>query len=259
MLIAHISDIHIMLPGPEEKGPGGQDTPARLKATVAALNALDPRPDVVIVTGDLVHTGAAAEYACVAGLLADLSSPWHVVPGNKDRRAALLAGLAGKGGPTPAGHFIQYAVEEYPVRLLALDSLDERRNGGHLCAERLAWLETALAEQPGRPTALFLHHPPIRTGLAAFDQEPFLGAGELAEIVGRHANVVRVLTGHLHRPLHAPFAGTMVTTAPSAAFEVALDLRPGAPFAVAPDPTAFWLHAWSPDAGLVSHLAYLNT
>ena len=32
---------------------------------------------------------------------------------------------------------------------------------GRFCAGRQAWLDAKLAEQPDRPTLLFIHHPPF--------------------------------------------------------------------------------------------------
>ena len=43
------------------------------------------------------------------------------------------------------GPFIQYAIDDHPLRLVGLDTLDEGRIGGRLCAARLEWLERTLA------------------------------------------------------------------------------------------------------------------
>ena len=64
---------------------------------------------------------------------------------------ALLCGIA-VSVPGDAGaqntsrvdtRFVQYVVDDYPVRLIALDTLDDGRIGGRLCAERLAWIAAA--------------------------------------------------------------------------------------------------------------------
>ena len=47
----------------------------------------------------------------------------------------------------PAEGYLQFAIEDYPVRLVALDTLVSGKHGGMLCAERLGWLDTALAAQ----------------------------------------------------------------------------------------------------------------
>jgi len=167
MLIAQITDLHIR-PG-ELLAYGRVDTAGCLQRAVAALLALDPLPDVVLATGDLVDGGEAEEYARLRQLLAPIERPLFVVPGNHDARRPLFEAF-GKAGFLPAdGRFLHYAVEDWPVRLIGLDTIIPGEPGGRLCAERLGWLDDRLAEQPERPTLLFMHHPPIRTGIGHMD------------------------------------------------------------------------------------------
>src|SRR5215475_15847366 len=87
MLIAQISDMHVKAPG--ELLFGRIDTPAFLARAVAHIEALDPRPDVVLATGDLVEAGKPEEYAHLKRLLAPLSMPVYLIAGNHDARDAL--------------------------------------------------------------------------------------------------------------------------------------------------------------------------
>src|SRR5262249_46714211 len=126
---------------------------------------------------------------------------------------------------------------------------------GALCAERLGWLAARLAEQPERPTLLFMHHPPIATGIEHMDAMGLAGAPALAELLRRHPPVERVACGHVHRSIPAPFAGTVASIAPSTAHQVALDLRPAAPACFTFEPPGFHLHLWQPGLGIVTHTA----
>jgi 3',5'-cyclic AMP phosphodiesterase CpdA len=74
-----------------------------------------------------------------------------------------------------------------------------------------------------------------------------------ADIVGRHDQVERVLSGHVHRSIHTRWAGTIASTAPSTAHQVALDLTPNAPSAFVMEPAGYQLHRYTPAAGLVTH------
>jgi len=84
------------------------------------------------------------------------------------------------------------------------------------------------------------------------------GSDALARVIGRHPQVERVLCGHLHRPIQFRFAGTIASTCPSPAHQVALDLAPGAASAFRMEPPAFQLHAWRKGVGVVSHTAYIG-
>src|SRR4051794_23887373 len=148
MIVAQLSDPHIVLPGALLYGR--VDTADFLKRAVADLNRLDPPPDIVVITGDLVDKGEPAEYDHLRALLAPLAMPVFVIPGNHDAREPLRAAFAGDGY-LPRDGFLHYAVEDYPVRLVALDTHIPREGGGELCAERLPWLARAPPPAPPRP------------------------------------------------------------------------------------------------------------
>jgi 3',5'-cyclic AMP phosphodiesterase CpdA len=255
MLIAQITDTHIRPPG--RLAYRRVDTAAALERAVAAVNALSPAPDLILFTGDLVDFGTDEEYGLLLDLLRPLRAPLFPIPGNHDSRAGIA-----KAFPQIArrsmGPFFQYAVEDWPVRLIGLDTLLPGSGAGELCGERLAWLDARLGEQPERPTIVFQHHPPFPTGIGHMDRIGLTGAAEEAEVIRRHSQVERVLCGHLHRPIQARWAGTLASTAPSPSHQVALDLRDDAPSAFVMEPPGFQLHLWTDGAGLVSHTAFVE-
>lgn len=252
MLIAQISDTHIMRDG--QLMSGRVDTAPHLERAVAHLLVLDPRPDVVLATGDLVDAGSAAEYARLRAILAPLPMPVYVIPGNHDAREPLRAAFADH---LPAAGFLHYVIEGHPLRLIALDTLVPQAPHGELCDARLDWLEARLGESD-RPTILFMHHPPFACGIVEFDRIALIGgAARLAEIVRRHPQIERVLCGHVHRPVQARWAGTLASIGPSTAHAATLDLRPGVDFSFTLEPPAVALHHWQGGA-LVTHLSYVG-
>ncbi|MCW5735997.1 MAG: phosphodiesterase [Enhydrobacter sp.] len=256
MLIAQLSDPHLKSPG--QLLYDRIDTAGYLERAVAHVLRLDPLPDVVIMTGDLVDGGKAEEYALLRRLLAPLPMPVYVIPGNHDARDPLRAAFADIGF-FPAEGFLHYAVDGYPVRLLALDTLVEGKPHGELCEERLAWLEARLDEQDDRPVMLFMHHPPFDCGIDAFDHARLRhGDLRLAELVQRHGNVERAVCGHVHRPIQVRWAGTMASIAPSTAHQATLALNDGAPLSMMMEPPAIALHQWRPQTGLVTHVSYIG-
>jgi len=257
MLIAQITDTHISTPG--SVNDRYFRTPEHLERAVAHLNRLAPRPDVVLATGDLVERGEPEEYARLRAILDRLAMPLYVIPGNHDSREHLARAFADRGYLPTRGEFLHYTVEEWPVRLVGLDTQVPGQPGGALCPERLAWLDARLGEAPARPTLVFMHHPPFVTGLAAMDGMGLEGKEALAAVIRRHPQVERIACGHVHRPMTRRFAGTVATTCPATAHQIARELRPAERLSVVMEPPACTLHLWlGADAGLASHVSVIG-
>src|SRR6266853_1801201 len=103
MILAQITDTHIVAPGllfrcpVQGTAPDAErisrelDTAAYLARAVAALNALVPRPDIAVLTGEPV------EYEQLRHLLTPLAMPVFVIPGNHDAREPLREAFRGDG------------------------------------------------------------------------------------------------------------------------------------------------------------------
>jgi 3',5'-cyclic AMP phosphodiesterase CpdA len=256
MLIGQISDLHIKANG--KLSYRVVDTAGMLARCVDHVLALKQRPDVLLVTGDLVDFGRPEEYATLKALLAPLPMPYYLIPGNHDERGALRDAFPEHGYLRQWEPFVQYAIDDWPVRIVALDTVIPGKSGGELCSERLAWLDATLAAAPGSPTVVIMHHPPFETGIGHMDDIGLDGSKALAAVIGRHPNVERVLCGHIHRPIQMRFAGTIASVCPSPAHQVALDLAPDAPSRFVMEPPAYQIHQWSAETGVVSHTAFIG-
>jgi 3',5'-cyclic-AMP phosphodiesterase len=258
MMIAQITDMHVRPRG--RVAYGRVDTNAMLEAAVATIEALPRKPDLVIATGDLTDCGLAEEYEVLRDILEPLSMPVYLVPGNHDRRGELLAEFGSDGYLPTDGGFLHYVVDGHPVRLIGLDTVVPGHGHGEMCAARLSWLEARLGEAHGRPTLIFMHHPPFDTGLADMDRINCRNGTAMAAVVSRFANVERVLCGHHHRPVIVRWAGTIGSVAPSTAHQVTLDLIPdNSPASFMMEPPGLQLHLWSPAVGLASHILPIGT
>ncbi len=256
MLIAQITDLHIRMPG--QKAYRIVETDQFLPPAVSALNALDPAPDVVMISGDLTDFGRAAEYLHLKAMLDRLAAPYYLLPGNHDARAELQSVFDSHTYLGGVDGFVQYTVEDYPLRIVVLDTVVPMQSHGALGERRLDWLAERLAEQPERPTVIVMHHPPFITGIGHMDAIGLLSGAERFEaIVRQHDNVERIMCGHLHRTIFRRYAGTVASTAPSTAHQVALDLRPAGPSAFRMEPPGFHLHEWR-NGALVTHHAYIG-
>ena len=196
MLIAQISDSHIALDTPD-----AAQRLRDLEAVVADLNALDPQPDLIVHTGDIVHNGLPEEYARAAAVLARARAPLYVIPGNKDDRANLRAAFPGHAYLAGSPDFIAYSVEDHAVRLVMLDTLSRTSNLGEFCEARARQLETLIGSGDDRPVAVFLHHPPfeVTVGPDRLHYASRDSLDRLSRALQRSGRVVAVFTGHVHR------------------------------------------------------------
>ena len=256
MLIAQITDPHIKALG--HLAYKRVSTEKNLKRCVEHVMALSTRPDIVLMTGDLTDFGRPAEYELLRTLIAPLNMPVFVIPGNHDTREGLRKAFGDHHYLPGKGEFIHYVIDEFPLRLIGLDTTIPGRPEGIMCEQRLAWLDKQLSEKPDTPTALFMHHPPVVTGINHMDVQNCGNAEALGELIERHKQVFHVLCGHLHRPVHTQWHGVTVTIAPSASHYVALELHADAPAQFNLEPPAVQLHQWRENSALISHLSFIG-
>ena len=230
---------------------GKVDTHLHMEHCIAAIKALDPAPDMVLISGDLTNDGDLPTCQALAEMLDELDLPIYPVPGNHDDRElirAVFPKVAALSGTGP----LDYAIEDWPLRILALDSSVDNKPYGRLEAGQLAWLSATLERDRNKPTLVMLHHPPFKTGIEHMDWSMLRNADDLAAVISEHDQVERVLAGHVHRAIQTRFAGTIAQIAPGTAHHVQLMLGAGRG-GWAMEPPGFLLHVWNEDQGLITH------
>jgi 3',5'-cyclic-AMP phosphodiesterase len=197
MIIAQISDTHLTLDTPD-----AQQRMRDFALTIADINALGPQPDVIVHTGDIVHNGRQDEYAQAAAILETARAPVYALPGNKDDRANLRAAFSARGYLAPGSGFVDYAVEDYPVRLIMLDTLSPGHAKGDFRAEQVGRLTALIDAEPAKPIAVFTHHPPfeVTVGPERMHFETAESIRRLREALRHSGRVAAVFCGHVHRP-----------------------------------------------------------
>ncbi len=220
MIIAQISDTHIALDTPD-----ADRRISDFERALADINALDPAPDVIVHTGDIVHNGRPDEYARAVAILGKARAPVYVLPGNKDDRTNLRAAFVPRGYLAPSSDFIDYAVEDYPVRLIALDTQSARSNKGDFCAARVRHLADMIGAETSKPIAVFLHHPPfeVPVGPDPINYDTPEVMTRLSEGLQRSGRVIAVIGGHVHRGTGGYVGDIPATVMPS----IATTLRRG--------------------------------
>jgi len=216
-LLVQITDTHILPRG--ELLYGTVDTAVHLRECVAEINAMDPQPDLVMITGDLVEKPSDDTYSHFDELIAPLKAPVYLIPGNHDDPLVMehhFGGTAMFPGVHPC---YQYAIDDYEFRILALNSHFDGSELPDYGDRRLHWLENAL-EKSDKPTLIAIHHPPMKTGIEFIDMvgpEWYQGLGE---VLSHHPQVQLIICGHGHVDLYGRLGSIPVYMAGSMAHQL---------------------------------------
>ncbi|QKG72146.1 metallophosphoesterase [Erythrobacter mangrovi] len=222
MLIAQMTDIHI---GFDPDAKPEELNRIRFRATLQRVLSSPNKPDLLVLSGDLTDHGDAESFSKIADLLRVVPCPILPLVGNHDTREELKRAFP----DTPEDNgFLHYVVERDGLRIICLDSFEPGRHGGAFCKARRDWLKARLAEGNGMPCLIFMHHPPVVSGIDWMDpaaDEDWIA--NFADAIAGHEQSIRSIhCGHLHRRLHTSFHGIPLGVTPSVAPLVALDLRP---------------------------------
>lgn len=214
MIIAQISDTHIVL--------GTPDAERRIRdfeRTIADINALDPAPDAIVHTGDITHNGREGEYAQAVATLEQARAPVYVLAGNKDDRANLRWAFSSYGYLPLDRDFIEYAIDDHPVRLIVLDTLSSSSNKGDFCSERVRHLIDMIDAEPTKPIAVFTHHPPFRVtaGPDPLHFQALDAMSRLSRALQHSGRIVAIFSGHVHRAVAGHVGSIPATVMPSIA------------------------------------------
>lgn len=266
MLIAQLTDPHLGLdPGPLA---GLVDPVANLRQALAHVRQYTPGIDVVLITGDLSDSGEGADYEMLAELLAqELPSAAQggplvlATPGNHDNAQAALRCLSPimpVAADAPPGRICLHEVHG-GLHFIGLDTSVPGSPQGQLDPAQLDWLARTLRACHGEPVMIFMHHPPILTGMQMMDSMGLVqGRAELTRLVAEHGGVQAIASGHLHRPVAGSLGGAPVLIAPSTSHQLELDLREGASITCRLEPPMIGLYRWTPADGMACHLSYVE-
>lgn len=254
MLIAQLTDIHI---GFDPEAQPEELNRTRFRAVLARVFETPNTPDLLVLSGDLTDHGDRESFARTVALLAQVPCPILPMVGNHDTREELLQAFP---ACPQADGFVHYVTERDGLAIICLDTLEPGRHGGAFCTARRDWLRATLAALGDKPVLIFMHHPPVVSGIDWMDPAPgedwITRFGEA--LAGHEAKILAIHCGHLHRPLGAQFRGIPVCVTPSVAPLVALDLSPIDPERaddrdlITTEPPSYALHRWD-GRSLVTH------
>lgn len=222
MYFAHISDLHIG--DPTKKGS------ENLRRVVFEINRFCVPFEFVAVTGDIAQ-GADKYYKEALEILNGLKVPYYVIPGNKDGTEKLITALREVYPLHPLPQIcdgLQYVVDDYELRLVAVDTYREGAMNGDLSEERLQWLKDKLEDNPNKkPVVVMVHQFPFKTALHTFDRGDENWYEKFRYTISDYKDTVKlVVCGHLHNPVSGNIDGVPVVTAPSTNWRAKYDFVP---------------------------------
>lgn len=255
MLIAQLSDLHIRPSGTLYKGV--VDSNALLYRAIDHLHQLDVLPDLVLITGDLVDKGEFDEYEMVAQILESLRIPYLLIPGNHDDRHNLIEAFPKHSYLRNHGP-LNYFCDDYPVRIIGVDSTVPGEHHGLITSGTLNWLEGVLENNKTKPTLIMLHQPPFACGIPYMDEYQCIESDGLESVIRRYENIEAILCGHVHRLMIHRWAKTVVIGCPSTATEIALQFRDDAIPQSYLGPHGYLLHLWTKAGRFVTHMCNID-
>ena len=184
LLVAQITDLHLFAAIDRQL----LDLPTNdcLQTVLEQLAKLHPKPDLLLLTGDLSQDGSHKSYERLQDLLVPFEIPTYWLAGNHDRLPVMQQVLAHP--PISSEKSFQAGGWHF----LLLNSLVPGSVCGQLSQESLEWLDWQLQQQSDRPTLIGLHHPPCHVDSNWLDSSTLQNPADFFAIIDRHPQVALV-------------------------------------------------------------------
>ncbi|KKO45418.1 3',5'-cyclic-nucleotide phosphodiesterase [Arsukibacterium ikkense] len=185
--IVQLSDCHL-LADIDDYYQGVQ--PGRYLQQALQHIAADKLPDAIILSGDLSQDHSDASYQLLARLLAPLSCPVLLLPGNHDNYTQL--DWLSRQAPLAAASSLQLA----SWQLLLLDTKGDTP-AGYFGPERRQQLAARFAASNAEHFWLFSHHHPLPLG-SAIDKHGWQDAQPFWQLLANEPRARGLAHGHCH-------------------------------------------------------------
>lgn len=211
LLIAQITDTHLL--AEVERKLLGFPTTDSFQAVLSLLAELQPRPDILLLTGDLSHDGSHKSYERLQDLLVPLEIPTYWLPGNHDSLPVMQQVL--KQPPISPNKSFQAGGWHF----LLLNSWVPGSVYGQLDRVCLEWLEFRLQLIGNKPTLIGLHHPLCLVDSDWLDTSTLRNPEDFFAIIDRYPQVKLVVFGHIHQEFNYQRYEVCYLGSPSTCFQ----------------------------------------
>ncbi|MQS75372.1 metallophosphoesterase family protein [Companilactobacillus halodurans] len=220
--VIQITDTHLTPRGKEASNNQQIDPYLKLNSIFTDISTMPEKPDMIAITGDLIHEGTVIDYVDLRELVekaeAELKIPINVVLGNHDRLEEFFEGYVQQ----PSREKYYYLKETPEMNFYFLDSKFHNDEPGYLGEEQLAWLKNNLAKYSDKKSFIFLHHPVDGPGIHHMRYSILQESDELMQVI-TDTSVQAVFSGHIHFETSFVKAGILMHSTDSSAYHINCD------------------------------------
>lgn len=191
----------------------GVHTRSSFRHVLESALAQGPRPDAILLTGDVTQDGSRAGYLAIREDLSRAGLPVWSLPGNHDDPAVMAEIL----GEPPFEYCAPQRVG--PWLLTMVDTWDGDRGGGRIGDAGLEALDWQLGASDAEHALVCLHHQPTPVGCAWLDSVGLDDGPALMTLVGSHPRVRGLLWGHVHQTFDEQRGSLRLMSTPSTCFQ----------------------------------------
>jgi 3',5'-cyclic-AMP phosphodiesterase len=224
LTFVHISDTHLHLDPSYIGDYAAYPSRQPVKSLIDTINALAPRINFVLHTGDITHNPTTPEHYHIArDLLSQITHPVYYLPGNHDNVAMFQREFMGIPEALVQPH-ADLEFEAGGVQVVLVDSHRPAEGdgaNGWLAADQLEWLDHLCSDPDDeRPLIVATHHHPIPLEAPWLDRIVLTNGLALHQILLKAKHRLRgVFYGHIHESLITVRDGISYYSVPSAWFQ----------------------------------------
>ena len=223
----------------------GVHTRTSFRRVIAAALAEAPRPDAILLTGDVTQDGSQAGYAAIREDLARAELPVWSLPGNHDDPVVMAEIL----GDSPFEYCRPQRLGDWLLAMV--DTWDGDRGGGRVGDAGLEALDRQLGGSDAPYALVCMHHQPTPMRSGWLDTVGLDDGPALMDLVARHARVRGLVWGHVHQALDEQRGPLRLMSTPSTCFQFVPRLDE---FAIDPVPPGYRRIRLHPDGTIESEV-----
>ena len=211
--IIQISDTHLF--GDKNRKINGSNSYANLKSVLHHI-ALNQKPDLIMVTGDLSQDCTFESYQHLANLLNKTHSKYFLLPGNHDDVDVINKVFDFNW----IKDNVDYCFDLNNWFINVIDTSLYPEVGGELSEKQLKHLENNLTKNKNKSTLVFMHHHPVVVESEWLDEYILKNANDFNNVIKKNPQVKAVLFGHIHQAFEKNISGTFYGSTPASCYQV---------------------------------------